>query len=74
MAEELGVTLTSSAVPPKSSPPPARGMRPSPEQRDTARRALASILSVSLDRLDTVRWARVAHLATEGPFPKVTLG
>jgi hypothetical protein len=54
MAEELGVTPEQLRRAAEVVPPPARGMRPSPEQRDTARRALASILNVSLDRLDTV--------------------
>lgn len=54
MADELGVTADQLRQAAELVPPPPRGTRPSPERRDEDRRALASILNVSVDRLETV--------------------
>lgn len=54
MADELGVTADQLRRAAEIVPPPARGERPSPEQRDSARHTLAAVLNIPLDRLDTV--------------------
>lgn len=54
MADELGVTADQLRRAAEIVPPPARGERPSPEQRDSARHMLAAVLNIPLDRLDTV--------------------
>ena len=54
MADELGVTADQLRRAAEIVPPPARGMQPSPEQRDKARYAFAAVLNIPVDRLDTV--------------------
>lgn len=54
MAQELGVTADQLHRAAEIVPPPARGDRPSPEQRDKARYALAAALNIPVERLDTV--------------------
>lgn len=54
LADELGVTADRLRHAAEVVPPPARGVRPSPLQRDEARLALASVLNVPVDRLDQV--------------------
>ena len=54
MADELGVTADQLRRAAEIVPPPARGERPSPEQRDKARYAFAAVLNIPVNRLDTV--------------------
>jgi hypothetical protein len=54
MADELGVTAEQLRRAAEIVPPPARGERPSPEQRDRARFAFAAVLNIPVERLDTV--------------------
>jgi len=54
MADELGVTADQLRRASEIVPPPARGVRPSPEQRDKARYAFAAVLNVPVERVDTV--------------------
>jgi len=54
MADELGVTADQLRRAAEIVPPPARGERPSPEQRDKAPYAFASVLNIPVNRLDTV--------------------
>lgn len=54
MADELGVTADQLRRAAEIVPPPARGMRPSPEQRDQARTTFAAVLNIPVSRLDTV--------------------
>jgi len=54
MADELGVTADQLRRATEIVPPPIRGMRPSPEQRDRARMTFAAALNVPVERLDMV--------------------
>jgi hypothetical protein len=54
LADDLGVTSDLLRHAAEVVPPPARGMRPSPLQRDEAKLALASVLNVPVSRLDDV--------------------
>jgi hypothetical protein len=54
MADELGVTADQFRRASEIVPPPARGERPAPEQRDRARHRFAALLNIPLERLDTV--------------------
>ncbi len=54
MADELGVTADQLHRATEIVPPPARGMRPSPEQRDKARYTFAAVLNIPVERLDAV--------------------
>jgi len=54
MADELGVTADQLHRAAEIVPPPARGERRSPEQRDKARYAFAAVLNIPVERLDTV--------------------
>ena len=54
MADELGVTADQLRRATEIVPPPARGERPSPEERDTARHTFAAVLTIPVDKLDTV--------------------
>ena len=54
MADELGVTADQLRRAAEIVPPPARGERPSPEQRDKARYTFAAVLNVPVERVDTV--------------------
>lgn len=61
MADELGVTADQLRRATEIVPPPIRGMRPSPEQRDTARTTFAAVLNVPVERLDAVMRHRHSH-------------
>jgi hypothetical protein len=54
MADELGVTADQLRRATEIVPPPARGERPSPDQRDKARTTFAAVLNIPVERLDTV--------------------
>lgn len=54
VANELGVTADQLRHAAEVVPPPARGARLSPLQRDEQRVALAEVLNVPVDRLDQV--------------------
>jgi len=54
MADELGVTADRLRRATEIVPPPARGERPSAEQRDKARYTFAAVLNIPVERLDTV--------------------
>jgi hypothetical protein len=54
MADELGVTADQLRHAAEVVPPPGRGVRPSPAERDRARLALAEVLNVPVERLDRV--------------------
>lgn len=54
MAEELGVTADQLRRAAEIVPPPARGERLLPEQRDRARSTFAAVLSIPVERLDAV--------------------
>jgi hypothetical protein len=54
MADELGVTADQLRRAAEIVPPPARGIRPSPEQRDKDRHTFAAVLNVPVERLDAV--------------------
>jgi len=54
MADELGVTADQLRRAAEIVPPPARGERPSPERRDTARHTFAAVLNIPVAKLDTV--------------------
>jgi len=54
MADELGVTADQLRRAAEIAPPPARGERPSPEQRDKVRYTFAAVLNIPVERLDTV--------------------
>lgn len=52
MADELGVTADQLRRAAEIVPPPARGTRPSPEQRDKDRHRFAAVLNIPVERLD----------------------
>jgi hypothetical protein len=54
MADELGVTADQLRRAAEIVPPPARGERPSPEQRDKTRTTFAAVLNIPVAKLDTV--------------------
>jgi hypothetical protein len=54
MADELGVTADQFRRATEIVPPPPRGTRPSPDQRDKARYAFAAVLNIPVERVDTV--------------------
>ena len=54
MADELGITADQLRRAAEIVPPPVRGVRPSPEQRDQARQTFAAVLNIPVSRLDTV--------------------
>ncbi len=54
LADELGVTADQLRRATEIVPPPPRGERPSPEQRDKARTMFAAALNIPVAQLDTV--------------------
>lgn len=54
MADELGVTVDQLRRATEIAPPPSRGERPSPEQRDKARTMFAAVLNIPVEQLDMV--------------------
>lgn len=54
MAGELGVTPDQFRRAVEIVPPPTRGERPSPEQRDKARTTFAAVLNMPVEKLDAV--------------------
>ena len=54
MADELGVSTDQLRRAVEIVPPPARGERPSAEQRDRARYTFAAVLHIPVEQLDAV--------------------
>lgn len=63
LADELGVTADQLRRAAEIVPPPPPGSRPSAVERDSARQALAVVLHIPVERLDTAMHHRHRHLS-----------